>query len=351
MNEIVEKDIEEILFTRKDLMHFQNSTILISGANSFIMFYLILTLLENNEQNHCQTKIIALCRNGEKARKRFSNYLDNSNLSFLIQDVRQPIEYEGNVDYCIHAASPAGIDSRQESPVDTFQTNLFGCENLLSFCRQKKIKKFMLLSSVDVYGKCQTQERLKESDIGLLDWTYKRNSYSNGKRAAETLCLLYYEQYEMPCVIVRPFQVYGPGMSLTDGRLHGDFVRQLKENNKILLKSDGTAKRSFMYLTDATCAMLDVLFYGENGEIYNICDEKSECSVYELAELYAALSETNAQVEFVYEKRDTPEVKEALSVVLGDAAKLEKLGWKSRTSLANGIERTLHFYRQMDGEE
>lgn len=349
MNNIIREDIEELLAFRKDLCLFQNSTVLISGANSFMMSYLVYVLLENNKKNGGNTSVFALCRNLENAKKRFSMYLDDPNLHFLNQDVRHSIDYEGEVDYCIHAASPAGIRSRQEFPADTFEINLLGCWNLLEFCRQKKIKKFMLLSSVDVYGKIKSQSRLKETDQGILDWNYKRNAYSNGKRAAETLCSLYFEQYRMPCVTVRPFQVYGPGMSLTDGRLHGDFIRQIMETKHIVLKSDGTAKRSFMYLADATHAMLDVFLHGSNGEIYNICDETGECSVRELAEMYMKASGMSGDIEFLYDKRNSPEVKEALSIVIGDATKIKELGWRSMTSLQTGIERTLQFYQQMEG--
>lgn len=343
MNRIIKEDIEGILNSREDLKRFQNCTFLISGANSFVMSYMVYLLLEANKRNNLGIKVVALCRNRERAVERFRGYIEDQNLIFIIQDVCQPLEYEGSIDYCIHAASPAGIASRQEYPADTFLANLQGCKNLLDLCMKKNIKKFMLLSSVDVYGTGLGQDRLKETDTGILDWNYKRNAYAVGKRAAETLCKLYFEQYGIPCVSVRPFQVYGPGMSLTDGRLHGDFIRQLLKNNRILLKSDGTARRSFMYLADATNAMIDVLLYGETGEVYNICDETGECSVYELAKMYAAMKE-GAVVEFEDGKRDTPEVKDALSVVLGDGRKLRELGWRRRTSMQEGAERTLRFY-------
>lgn len=345
MKDTIKQDVQAILNVKRDWKIFEDAVFLISGANSFMMTYLIYTLLENNKVNGCHTRIVALCRNLENAEKRFGEYMEDPNLSLIIQDVCQPIIYEDRIDYCIHAASPAGIQSRQEHPLDTFLTNVSGCKNLLNLCREKQIKRFMLLSSVDVYGTCQSHERLRESDVGILDWNYKRNAYSNGKRTAETLCSLYCEQYGMPCVIARPFQIYGPGMSLTDGRLHGDFIRQILENNKIVLKSDGSARRSFMYLTDATLAMLDVLLYGHAGEAYNICDEDGERSVRELAELYAATAGDGVTVEFAYDERETPEVKEAISVVLGNSEKLRELGWRGQTALSEGVERTLQFYK------
>jgi len=346
VSNVIERDINRLLIERQDLEILNHQTILISGANSFLMSYFIRLILESNRKKHSDIKILALCRNRKNAEKRFESYLNDPNLTMIVQNVREPVFWADRIDICVHAASPVGIPSRQEQSLETFQTNLFGCQNLLELAREKQSRKFMLLSSVDVYGKCQIQGRRKETDVGLLDWTYMRNAYSSGKRAAETLCSFYYTLYKIPCVTVRPSQIYGPGISLTDGRLHGDFIRQLKEKNEIVLKSDGLAVRSFMYLLDATHALLDVLLYGNTGESYNICDEAGECSVKELAELYVAQWGNGAKVTFNYAERDTSEVKGALSNVTGDSGKLRGLGWRSRTSLKAGIERTLEFYTE-----
>ena len=83
----------------------------------------------------------------------------------MIQDVREPVRYDGAIDVCIHAASPAGIQSRQKSRVDTFQINQLGCQNLLELAREKRSQRFLLLSSVDVYGSFGDRKRRKETDI------------------------------------------------------------------------------------------------------------------------------------------------------------------------------------------
>ena len=344
MHRIVEEDLNRLLEERKDLGLLGHQSILIAGANSFLMSYLVYLLLENNRRNHSGTKIVALCRSRKNAEARFAPYLDDPDLSIITQDVRDPVAWEGDVDICVHAASPVGLSSRWEQSLETFQTNLYGCQNLLELAESKRSRRFLLLSSVDVYGDSPDRARKKEEDTGLLDWRNMRNAYSSGKRGAETLCGLYHAQRGVPCVTARPSQIYGPGISLSDGRLHGDFIRQLREKNQIVLKSDGTAVRSFMYLLDATDALLDVLLYGNAGESYNVCDEAGECSVKELAERYAAEWGNGAEVVFDLAERDTPEVKGALAAVTGDSGKLRGLGWASRTSLKDGIRRTLRVY-------
>lgn len=348
LNKVIQEDIEKLISQRADLEKLRHQSILISGADSFLMSYFVYLILENDRRNDGDTKILALCRNRKKAEVRFASYMDDPNLKLIIQDVREPVAWDGDIDICIHAASPVGIQSRWESALDTFQTNVYGCQNMLELALKKNSHKFLLLSSVDVYG--EGTGRRKETDFGELDWTYQRNAYASGKRGAETLCGLYYAQYGMPCLIARPVQIYGPGISLTDGRLHGDFIRQLQENGQIVLKSDGSAVRSFLYLSDATNAFLDILFHGTVGETYNVCDEAGERSVRELAELYAAQWGNGAKVIFDESERDTPEVKGALSVVTGDSTKLRGLGWRNRTPLEGGISRTLRYFESVHTE-
>lgn len=342
MNPVIQEDVEKLLSQRKDLERLGHQSILIPGADSFLMSYIVYLILENNRRNGGDTKILALCRNRKNAEARFSPYIGEPNLELIIQDVRKPLAWNGDINICIYAASPVGLASRWGSALDTFQINVYGCQNMLELALEKRCQRFLLLSSVDVYG--EGTGRRTETDFGGLDWTYQRNAYACGKRGAETLCGLYHAQHGLPCVMARPAQVFGPGLSLTDGRLHGDFIRQLQEHGQIVLKSDGSAVRSFLYLADATNALLDILFYGTAGEAYNVCDETGERSVRGLAELYAAQWGNGAKVVFDESERDTPEVKGALSVVTGDSAKLRSLGWKNETPLETGISRTLRYF-------
>ena len=170
MDKLIEEDIISLLEERKDLERFRRQSVLISGADSFLMSYFVRLLLENNRRNRAGTQVLALCRNRKHAKERFAPYLGDPNLKLIIQDIREPVSWEGEVDICIHAASPAGIRSRQEKPLDTYQINLLGCQNLLDISLRKKSAKFLLLSSVDVYGNCLEPSRRREADLGTLDW-------------------------------------------------------------------------------------------------------------------------------------------------------------------------------------
>ena len=342
---IISEDIREILKEEIPWENFYKSTVLISGANGYVPAYFVHTFLALNDQRKADIHVIALCRSKERAQERFQMYQGRKDLEFKIQDVCDPIEYPGEIHYFIHGASPAGIRSRHADPVATFGANVTGCENMLKLAVQKDCRGFLLLSSVDVYGQVDHSGRLTEGDSGYLDSLNVRNAYALGKRAAETLAGIYHGKYGLPAKIARPFQIVGPGLDLDDGRLHIDFISQILREGRIVLKSDGRAKRSFLYITDAISGMLTVLLKGKAGEAYNVVDESGEADVLSLARLMGGLvREKNIPLEFDLEKRNTIEVTGALAAVTGSSEKLKKLGWKPRVSLVAGAARMMNYY-------
>lgn len=347
MNQIIREDIERILDFSTE---FDGCTFLLTGANSFFLSYFVYFLLERNRLRNAGIHIVALVHDRKAAERRFADYLQDRNLHMIYSEAGNDADAWGeicgleSIDYCIHAASPAGIYSRQTDPLETFEVNARLCRRLLEVCKDRKLRKFMLVSSVDIYGKLNRPDRIREDDCGYLDLLYPRNAYANGKRTAEILCGLYRAAHSIPIVIIRPFQVFGPGMNLYDGRLHGDFVRQIQEKGVITLKSDGRAKRSFQYLLDATEGLMICLLRGDEGQAYNLCDEDGEATVLELAKAYAECCRADVGIDFDLSQKDTREVVEALSVVTGDFTKLRELGFRGKTDLKTGIRKTLLSY-------
>ena len=126
MKNIIQEDIEKLLAERHDLERLDHQTMLISGANSFLMSYFIYLVLEYDQRTHSDIKILALCRDQKKAKTQFAAYLEDPHFSLLLQDVRDPVSWGGEIDICIHAASPVGSESRWEKSMETFEANLFG---------------------------------------------------------------------------------------------------------------------------------------------------------------------------------------------------------------------------------
>lgn len=345
MNRIISEDVINIIEDKLPFNKFYGKTVLISGANGYVPSYFVHTFIALNKYNDAGIRILALCRNQERAENRFAEYIERDDFEIIVQDVCEPICMHEDINIFIHAASPAGIKKRHEDPVNTFLSNVKGAENMLELARKNPCEYFLFLSSVDVYGRMNNNDRLKESDSGYLDPLNIRNAYSCGKRAAESLCKAYQVKYNIPAYIVRPFQIMGPGPELNDGRLHVDFISQILERKQIILKSDGTAVRSFMYISDAIKAMFYVMLKGNPGEAYNIVSESGEASVKELADLMAEnVDDQDITVEFDYEQRETIEVTGALSIVTGDSTKIRSLGWTCNLSLAEGSARMMGFY-------
>lgn len=344
-NMIINEDIESIINSNIPLEKLYNKTILISGANGYVPAYFVHTFLGLNDKKNANIKVLALCRNKVRAEKRFHQYLDRNDFQLVIQDVCDPIRINEEIHVFIHAACPAGIKARHLDPVNTFLANVKGCENMLNAAMNNPCEYFLFISSVDVYGKMNSTERLKECDSGYLDTMNVRNVYSCSKRAAENLCIAYKEKYNIPVYVVRPFQIIGPGPELNDGRLHIDFISQILQSDKIVLKSDGSARRTFMYITDAIIGMLTVMLKGNMGEVYNIVDEYGEASVKELADIMASnVKNRDITVVFDYTQRQSVEVKDALSVVIGDSMKLVSLGWSAKYTLHEGTNRMMEYY-------
>jgi UDP-glucuronate decarboxylase len=347
MNDMI-SDEDATFIAKSKLLNwekFEKKTVLVTGANGYVPSYFVNTLMKRNELFNDDIKVIALCRNEKSAREKFASFLDNANFELIIQDVTDPLAYGKKINYYIHAASPAGYFTRHHNPADTFTANVIGCKNLLDHSRLNSVDGFLLLSSVDIYGRNTEVTRLSEDSYGFLDPLDPRGSYSSGKLAAESLCKSYYLQHKVPCKIVRPFQILGNGLNLKDGRLHADFISQLLSKKQITLKGDGSPSRTFMYVNDAIIAMLLVMLNGKSGDAYNVCSEEGEITVLQLAELMNDLQQdVTESVVFDATQREKIEVRNAIPNVLGDASKLRELGFETQFSLKEGIARMMQAY-------
>lgn len=345
MNTIIHDDVNNIIDEKLPFEKLYGKTVLISGANGYVPAYFVHTFIALNDNRNAGIHVLALCRNKKRAQERFAEYLDRTDFELIVQDVCDPISVDRSVHVFIHAASPAGIKKRHDDPVNTFLANVKGCENMLDLAAKNPCSLFLFLSSVDIYGRMDHNEPLREEMSGYLDPLNVRNVYSCGKRAAETLCKAYQVKYGLPVFIVRPFQIIGPGLELDDGRLHIDFISQIIKWGKIVLKSDGSAVRSFLYITDAIKGMFYVCLLGQSGSAVNVVSREGGCSVKELAKIMAEhVADKEIDVVFDYKQRNCIEVTGALSVVTGDDSKLRSLGWQNQYSVEDASVRMMNYY-------
>ena len=348
MNKIINEDIRTILDGNMAWNEFGGKSILVTGAYGILASYLVYTLIELNKTTlfHNPCKIFALGRNIEKAREKFGADF-NSKINFINQDVCETIDSALNLDFIIHAASPASPKYYAKQPVDVMLPNVLGTLNLLNYCKHNSKCRLLYISTSEVYVKQnQNNEYLYENLMGSADPATLRSCYCESKRAGETLCVSYKQQYGIDCVIVRPFHSYGPGMPLDDGRVFADFVNNIVSNENIVLKSDGLAVRAFCYLTDVTKGFFTVLLKGQNGEAYNLGNPSAAISVKDLAlALVKLFPQKKLQVIFDYQA-NSGTLQSQVQKSLPDIEKIKKLGWNPSVGIEEGFQRTILSYNE-----
>lgn len=335
MNLVFEEDIKNIINTF-DMSSFEGKTVLVTGAAGLIGKLCVKSLLSSG----FNTNVIALIRDEKKSKKIFKNF---EHLTFLIQDVNSEINLSENVDYIIHCASPTSSSFFIEKPVETLHTIINGTRNILEFAKNKQVKGMVFLSSLEIYG-VTGEEHVKESYYGFIDILSPRSSYSEAKRAAETLCISYGYEYGVPVKIARLAQVFGAGVDKNDRRVFAQFARSVINKENIILHTKGETRRNYCYTTDAVRAIFTILTKGENNTAYNVANKNTYCSILEMAKM---LENENTKVEYKIDNVNrgyNPEVKICLNT-----DNLEALGWDAKVGLDKMFERMIDGFR--DDEE
>lgn len=344
MNPVIAKDIKEILSRPLEWERFRNSTVLITGAAGMIPSYVVYLMVALNDQLGLGINVLALVRNEQKAREILAPVADRPEVHFLVQDVCQPLNYEGNIDYIFHGGSAARPSAHQSAPTDTIRANLMGTFNLLDAAVTKKCSQFVLFSSSEVYGTVPKDlVAIGESDYGYIDILNPRSCYSEGKRAAETIASTYAQQFGVECKMVRFGHIYGPGLALDDGRVQADFAAHVMRDEDIVMNSDGSAVRAYTYVSDAVAGMMYVVLNGADMA-YNVADSNGVVSIRELAEAFVnARPEKGLTVTCKISEDCGRMYNPATFIALSDR-KLKDLGWSARVVLNEGVSRMLSYY-------
>lgn len=339
------EDINAITSSNLDWNKLSNKTILISGANGFLASYLVYTFLMLNDKHKINCKIIGISRAKQHAENRFKELLKRDDFEIIISDVCDALRLNKKTEIIIHAASQASPKYYGVDPVGTLNANVLGTNNLLQIAKDNNADAFLFFSSSEVYGTVDEDKiPTKENDFGFLDCTNVRSCYAESKRMGETMCISWMHQYKVPVKIVRPFHTYGPGMDLTDGRVYADFISDVVHGRNIQMKSNGSARRAFCYLKDATEGFLYVLLNGKTGEAYNVGNPAGEESIINLAQKIVALFPDKKLSVIKKEERNGEYLKSKVQRNCPDISKIKELGWNPSTTIETGFKRTVESY-------
>lgn len=338
------KDIIAIADTPIDWSKFADKTVLITGANGFIAYYLTLSFLVQNDRNALGVTVLGLVRNKSKAETKYGKILERSDLQLVECDVCGDLSALAHADYIIHAASQATPYYFENDPVGTIEANTLGTSNILQYACREKASGVLMISSLKVYGEVRSgKPEITEDDLGYINIDDYHNCYATGKRTMETVCNCYVKQYGLPVKLARPSYIYGAS-TLQDDRVWAQFLANVIRKQNILLKSNGAAYRSFCYVTDTASALLTILLNGEAGVPYNISSKQSDVTIRNFAKAATEVfPERNLSLSF--EKKEDEEepvldYSEKTPEILS-SKRLQSLGWSGKIDIKEGIKRAV----------
>ena len=281
---------------------------------------------------------------------------DVPGLTLLRHDVTLPLpDGAGRFGYVIHAASIASPTFYRRYPLETMDANVQGLRLLLDRAvaqadAGEPLRGFLFFSTSEIYGD-PTPDMIPtpETYRGNVSCTGPRACYDESKRYGETLAVTFAQHYGVPVRTVRPFNNYGPGLPIDDGRVLPDFARDVLSGRDIVMHSDGTPTRTFCYVADAVTGYLLALVKGRDGEAYNIGVRRPEISMTTLADKVVDL----AANEFGYAGRVVHRASTERDYLTDnpnrrcpDIDKAEReLGYRPEVGLEEGLRRALVWYR------
>lgn len=344
---IIDDDVRAIIQSLGELLHaLSGKTLLITGCSGFLCSYLVDVVIAANDTLLTEPcAVIGVDNLKTGIQTRLSRYMSREDFTFIQQDVVEPIEFAPQIDYIVHGAGVASPVFYRKFPLETIDVNVIGTRQMLDVCLAKQCLSMLYLSTSEVYGSPDSEHiPTPETYWGYVSPTGPRACYDESKRLAETLCMTYWRLHKLPVKIARPFNIYGPGQRLDDGRIIPDLMRAVMNVDAITLYSDGRPTRAFCYIADAVNMLFRLLLSQFNGDVFNVGNDETEISIGQLAEMFSHLV-GNISVQFSASSdndyltdnpmRRCPDITKART----------SFNWSPQIPLEDGLRRTLAFYK------
>lgn len=340
MNKIIKDDCLDIL-KEIDLKPFKNSSILLTGSNGLLGQYLVHLIYLANKIHRLNCKLY--CLSLHQPNRNIKPLLSDKKIVPIQVDLSKPFLIEYKVDYIFHAACYAQPSKFIRDPLSTIRLNVDATQRLLELAKKNKAR-FLFFSSAEVYGEIPKELILvPETYYGNCSTTSLRAIYGESKRLGETICSIFRRDYDVKAYIARLSHVYGPGISIKDERVLGDFIRKALVEKKIKMLDQGKAIKTFGYIADIIKMLLLIISQGKEM-IYNVGGIDS-LSIRELAEEVGKY----CQVPVIVPKKKSKlkHIGKDPTFVKLDLSKIRKeFNFSSFTPFPIGIAKTIQWNRE-----
>lgn len=315
----------------------KNETIFITGGAGFIGSTLASHLLDNNK--------VIVFDNLDRNAIQHTRLLEHNNIVFVqgnIMDYQaiEDIFVEHQPTYIVHCAAVAGIETVIKDPVRTLDINIIGTNNVLKAClKLSDLKRVVLFSTSEVFGgQSFMSSESKPAVIGAVGearWTYALSKLAN-----EHYADAYHKKYNLPTVILRPFNIYGPGQ-VGEGAL-SMFIQKAIKNETITVHGDGSQIRAWCYVDDMVRGVIMSMLHLEAvGQSFNIGNARSTLTIYGLANAVVRVLDSKSKIEFVAKTHADIELR------MPDTSQAQNvMNFVAKVDLEEGIPMTAEYYRK-----
>lgn len=345
---IIQEDFKEIANTvGKYSYSLSGKTIAITGGLGFIGRYIVGVINYLNEHTFpkpCKIMVIDNRITSPKAEPSILGEIQH--YKYIERDVTSALHLEGEINYIIHAAGIASPFYYRKYPFETLDVAVTGTRNMLEIARKKKVDSFLFFSSSEIYGD-PTPDAIPTNETynGNVSPIGPRSYYDESKRLGETLCMMYNYFYKTPTKIVRPFNIFGPGMRSDDYRVIPSYLYNALHDKPIQVYSSGTQTRTFCYISDAVIGFLLVLLCGKNGEAYNVGNDRNEIDMSDLAKVFNQMFNNKLRVNYASYPKGYPQGEPQRRCP--DLSKIiTEFGYFPKIDLEEGLEKTLIWCRE-----
>jgi dTDP-glucose 4,6-dehydratase len=316
--------------------------VLVTGGLGFIGTHLLIQLLETTDMQ-------VICMDAETYASNKNNikkYLRNNSqyrrrITLIKKDISNKKHldafFQSNaIDYIINVAAESHVDNSITGPAPFVHTNIVGTFNLLECARIYDVKKFVQVSTDEVYGQLKS---LSEDAFRETTAIAPSSVYSASKASADVLALSYFKTYKLHVNVTRCCNNYGPYQHAE--KLIPKTILNVIGDKRVPVYGDGSNIREWIHATDHCHAIIKVLQNGCAGETYNVGTDNCITNLELVKQIITDLDKSMDLIEFVEDRKGHDYIYRINSAKIAS-----ELGWKPQIAFDVGLEQTIEWYKQ-----